>query len=189
MCRGRRSSIRRRRPASSSCCRSPTPATACRRRCWSAPSSPSSRPRSRAAAPASASAPSTASPSSRADTSTIESEVGIGTTVSLYLPRADAGAERRPLRISRSRCRLSENNEVVLVVEDNRRGARAHSAARRGPRLRRARGRERAGRGTRSRKRRARRSRASATSSWPAACRATTWPAGSASTPRTSASC
>jgi CheY-like chemotaxis protein len=48
----------------------------------------------------------------------IESTVGKGTTVSLYLPRADdpaqAVATSDPTAVP-----LSENNETVLVVEDN----------------------------------------------------------------------
>ena len=49
---------------------------------------------------------------------TIESEIGRGTTVSLYLPRAQAGAEAVAAHQSEP-VRLSENNEVILVVEDN----------------------------------------------------------------------
>jgi len=48
----------------------------------------------------------------------IESKVGFGTTVNLYLPRADAGAEATVANQSEP-LPLSENNEVILVVEDN----------------------------------------------------------------------
>jgi PAS domain S-box-containing protein len=48
----------------------------------------------------------------------IESKVGFGTTVTLYLPRADAGAEATVASQSEP-LPLSENNEVILVVEDN----------------------------------------------------------------------
>jgi PAS domain S-box-containing protein len=48
----------------------------------------------------------------------IESKVGFGTTVNLYLPRADAGAEATVTNQSEP-LPLSENNEVILVVEDN----------------------------------------------------------------------
>ena len=49
---------------------------------------------------------------------TIASEVGKGTTVDLYLPRADAGAETREPQAADA-VPLSAENEVVLVVEDN----------------------------------------------------------------------
>jgi PAS domain S-box-containing protein len=49
---------------------------------------------------------------------TIESKIGRGTTVSLYLPRAQAGAEAVAAHQSEP-VLLSENNEVILVVEDN----------------------------------------------------------------------
>jgi PAS domain S-box-containing protein len=48
----------------------------------------------------------------------IESEIGKGTTVRLYLPRADGAAEAQPAQPSAA-VPLSEGNEVVLVVEDN----------------------------------------------------------------------
>jgi len=48
----------------------------------------------------------------------IQSEVGKGTTVSLYLPRADGGAAAKVTQPSEA-VPLSEANEVVLVVEDN----------------------------------------------------------------------
>ena len=49
---------------------------------------------------------------------TIASQVGRGTTVNLYLPRAQAGAEPVAVHLSEP-VLLSENNEVILVVEDN----------------------------------------------------------------------
>lgn len=49
---------------------------------------------------------------------TISSEVGRGTTVSLYLPRAEADAGPLPAHKAVA-IPLSEANEVVLVVEDN----------------------------------------------------------------------
>ena len=49
---------------------------------------------------------------------TIESRIGFGTTVRLYLPRADAGAEATGSNQAES-LPLSEANEVILVVEDN----------------------------------------------------------------------
>jgi PAS domain S-box-containing protein len=53
-------------------------------------------------------------------TVTIYSEVGKGTTVHLYLPRAEAKAEGRAAAGARSSAILfSRNNEIVLVVEDN----------------------------------------------------------------------
>jgi CheY-like chemotaxis protein len=48
----------------------------------------------------------------------IESTVGTGTTVTLYLPRADDTAATGVSAPSQA-TPLSENNEVVLVVEDN----------------------------------------------------------------------
>jgi CheY-like chemotaxis protein len=48
----------------------------------------------------------------------IASQIGRGTTVSLYLPRAEADAEARQPSTSEA-IPLSENSEVVLVVEDN----------------------------------------------------------------------
>jgi PAS domain S-box-containing protein len=53
-------------------------------------------------------------------TVTIYSEVGKGTTVHLYLPRAEAKAEGAAVPATRSSAILfSKNNETVLVVEDN----------------------------------------------------------------------
>jgi PAS domain S-box-containing protein len=48
----------------------------------------------------------------------IDSAVGRGTTVSLYLPRADAVPDTKSLPGAEA-VPLSEDNEVVLVVEDN----------------------------------------------------------------------
>ena len=48
----------------------------------------------------------------------IESQLGRGTTVSLYLPRVDVAAARAP-SASDETIPLSENCETVLVVEDN----------------------------------------------------------------------
>ncbi|MFN3623080.1 MAG: PAS domain S-box protein [Hyphomicrobium sp.] len=48
----------------------------------------------------------------------IESILGRGTTVALYLPRADSAVAPKPAQAS-GPVPLSENNEVVLVVEDN----------------------------------------------------------------------
>jgi PAS domain S-box-containing protein len=53
-------------------------------------------------------------------TVTIYSEIGHGTTVHLYLPRAEAKAEGRAAAAARGSAILfSRNNETVLVVEDN----------------------------------------------------------------------
>jgi CheY-like chemotaxis protein len=53
-------------------------------------------------------------------TVTIYSEVGKGTTVHLYLPRAEAKTERRAAAAPRGAAILfSRNSETVLVVEDN----------------------------------------------------------------------
>ncbi len=49
---------------------------------------------------------------------TIESQLGKGTTVTLYLPRADGMPSEKSNRASET-VPLSEENEVVLVVEDN----------------------------------------------------------------------
>lgn len=48
----------------------------------------------------------------------ISSQIGKGTTVSLYLPRAEAEGSELPADAAEA-IPLSENNEVVLVVEDN----------------------------------------------------------------------
>lgn len=50
---------------------------------------------------------------------TIASALGKGTTVSLYLPRADATPEPLPAAAASEPLPLSENAETVLVVEDN----------------------------------------------------------------------
>lgn len=50
---------------------------------------------------------------------TLYSEVGRGTTVSLYLPRAEADAADAVSAADESEVILSENSETVLVVEDN----------------------------------------------------------------------
>ena len=50
---------------------------------------------------------------------TIASAPSIGTTVSLYLPRADAAMEPGPAGKPSEPVPLSENAEIVLVVEDN----------------------------------------------------------------------
>jgi PAS domain S-box-containing protein len=53
-------------------------------------------------------------------TVTIYSELGRGTTVHLYLPRAESGTEGDRLPASRiAKILFSRNNETVLVVEDN----------------------------------------------------------------------
>jgi PAS domain S-box-containing protein len=52
-------------------------------------------------------------------TVTIYSEAGKGTTVHLYLPRAEAKAEGAAAATRSSAILFSRNNETVLVVEDN----------------------------------------------------------------------
>ena len=52
-------------------------------------------------------------------TVTIYSELGKGTTVNLYLPRAEAGTEKDMQVAGRGKILFSRNNETVLVVEDN----------------------------------------------------------------------
>ena len=81
--RPRRASRRRK-----SCCASPTPARACRPRCWRVSSSRTSRPRPAARAPASACPPSTPSSRRAAAASRSRASRGVGTTFTIVLPLA-----------------------------------------------------------------------------------------------------
>ena len=66
----------------------------------------------------------------------IESEVGRGTTVSIYLPRTEAAA---PVRLHPAAQRAERDVHVagarILLVEDDPAGAHRHGRCARGPRL------------------------------------------------------
>ena len=97
--------------------RRPIPAAASRRifcRGWS---SRSSRPRVRTRAPGSACPRSTASRGARPARSTIDSEVGRGTKVTIYLPRSHAAVAAPSPQDEAQYVAL--NPQTILVVEDN----------------------------------------------------------------------
>ena len=81
-----------------------------------ASSSRSSPPRRWARAPGSASPPSTASSSRAAATSGVYSEVGVGTTFKVYLPRVDEDAPSA--RATPSPVPLARGQETILLIED-----------------------------------------------------------------------
>ena len=82
-------------------------------------SSRSSRPRTSARAPASGSQPGLwLRPPGAADRSRVRSEVGAGTTVSIYLPHSHGDGRGGPARDGPCRCAAPTDGEVVLVVED-----------------------------------------------------------------------
>ena len=128
---------------------SPTPAPACRPRWSSACSSRSSPPRRSAAAPGSGLSMVYGFVKQSRGHVKIYSEVGHGTSIKLYLPRADAARRPRRKPRRRARPRIRPARETILVVEDSADGAqrrRSRSCAALGYRVQRGRGRPRGAR-------------------------------------------